>query len=155
MSNVTLDRAHCVETIISLSGLRSFELDKESESRLLQAFNSPVPRGTYLADYLDGAAEAFESAIRSDIVMPFASSIRETRRELDESAKQLAALKQQIKAEEEKLRVIRRDVDYAKPRRGTLSTRSPTSPRVRSSPTFAPIPSVRPRRPTLASPPTA
>ncbi len=109
-ATTNLDRAHCIDTIVKASHLRSFEMDKATESAMLQAFNSIVPRGTYLADYLDGSAEAFESAIRSDIVMPFSSSIRETRRELDESAKALAAIKKQIKAEEEKLRAIRRDV---------------------------------------------
>ena len=118
---VKLDRAHCIDTIVRSSALRCFEMDKAAESAMLQAFNSLVPRGTYLADYLDGAAEAFESAIRSDIVMPFASSIRETRRELDESAKALAAIKFQIKAEEEKLRAVRRDVDYAKRQAAELS----------------------------------
>ena len=120
-ATTNLDRAHCIDTIVKASHLRSFEMDKATESAMLQAFNSIVPRGTYLADYLDGSAEAFESAIRSDIVMPFSSSIRETRRELDESAKALAAIKKQIKAEEEKLRAIRRDVDYAKRQAAELS----------------------------------
>lgn len=113
-ATITLDRAHCIDTIVKSSHLKNFEMDKAAESAMLQAFNSIVPRGTYLADFLEGAAECFESAMLSDMVMPIASNVRAVRQELAETQKELAALKQKVKDEEEKLRKTRREADYAK-----------------------------------------
>jgi hypothetical protein len=93
-------------------------MDKQSEINTLSQFVQSLPADTYLADYLAGCVEHFESAIRSDVCESWtwrqqavAVDIRQARAELHGLKCQVEAEKQSLKQYERAVQRNRDDLD--------------------------------------------